>query len=218
MPPKNISTGDDDDFIFPAGYQPFVPGYCCELRYDSRVPFLDNVYCVSGGSDGRSFAALQALSSDHTFDHTSYASGVKVKMPRLRPLFDEAQANDGIVDVIFRVGGRSFPAHQFVVLSRASGLQKFINLRTRLQQPMEVCLDDVPGLTAIMFETVLGQVYDGNRSLDEGELTTHQQVFQTCLIVYFIIQNGKRWRTVRALPKNEHKWTRISGNFALIAD
>lgn len=161
------SDDDESDFIFPGKYQPFVSDFVCRLRYDSRVPFLDRVHRVSGASDGRSFVALQTHSKRTVGRKQQTSDEVRLQ---LHGLLAEAHADDGIVDVVFRVGGRSFAAHKFVVLSQASGLERFMLAQTideankvdhnSPQQLDEVCLDEVPGLTAPLFALVLRYLYD----------------------------------------------------------
>ncbi|KAH8253689.1 hypothetical protein KR032_006546 [Drosophila birchii] len=114
-----------------------------------RVPNIDraiDIYCDEGFS---SFAVLQE-------SHSKYFR--KPQLPRrehsFKKLLHDTSDCDAVHDVVFHVDGEKFPAHKFIIYSRAPGLRELI--RMYLDKDIYLNLEH---LTGKMFELVLKHIY-----------------------------------------------------------
>lgn len=155
---------DEQDFVFPNSYQPFVRGYSCALRYE-RLPLLNNVQRVFCDTEGKSFVALQCHSNRFLVVPRPQLESLR---SQLRELLTEASEDDGLVDVVFVVQGRRFVAHKYVVLLRAPAMQTLIERGTMKNGLCVVNLEE-EWLSSTMFEMILKYVYENHTLTEEGE-------------------------------------------------
>lgn len=96
-----------------------------------------------------------------------------LKIPTISPqdatlnvLYDEVNEFDGIHDVLFHVDRQVFPAHKFVLFSRAP--DAFQSLINKNSEDSKDCFLDVENLTAVAFEIILKIIYRNHVLTDDG--------------------------------------------------
>lgn len=141
-----------------------------------RVPNIDraiDIYCDEGFS---SFAVLQE-------SHSKYFR--KPQLPRrehsFKKLLHDTSDCDAVHDVVFHVDGEKFPAHKFIIYSRAPGLRELI----RLYLDKDIYLK-FEHLTGKMFELVLKHIYSSYWPTEDGELRVIRWQMISQVITFFL--------------------------------
>lgn len=84
----------------------------------------------------------------------------------LDTLHDEMSEFDGVHDVVFHVDRESFPAHKYVLLSRAGDA---FGPWLEGSEDKKNCYLDVEGLTAAAFGVILKIVYKNQTVTEQGK-------------------------------------------------
>ncbi|KAH8400712.1 hypothetical protein KR009_000515 [Drosophila setifemur] len=131
-----------------------------------RVPNVDRVVDIACDEGFSSFAVLQESQGKYFR---------KISLPRreqsFKKLLHETSDSDAVHDVVFHVDGETFPAHKFIVYSRAPGLRDLI--RQYLEKDIYLNFEN---LTAKMFELILKHIYSSYWST-EDDIDCIQQSF-----------------------------------------
>ncbi|XP_055309724.1 inhibitor of Bruton tyrosine kinase [Sitodiplosis mosellana] len=122
-------------------------------RYDidlTRIPNIDRVTNVSVDQRGESFVALQENSKRYLSIPILPDDPITFKS-----LLNETNEFDLLHDIVFHVEDEIFPAHKYIVYSRAEGLRDII----RKYKDKHIYLN-YEGLTSKMFELIMKYIYE----------------------------------------------------------
>lgn len=139
-----------------------------------RVPLASSVRDVWSDYDGLNCI----FTRDDPYMHLKLPTIHDLEVP-LDVLYEEMSEMDGIHDVLFHVEREVFPAHKYVLLSRAPNcFQSWIESA----EDNKNCYLDVEGLTAVAFEFILRIVYRNHILSEDGEKTDNLQSYLLQLI------------------------------------
>ncbi|KAH8233465.1 hypothetical protein KR026_008461 [Drosophila bipectinata] len=114
-----------------------------------RVPNIDRAIDISCDEGFSSFAVLQESQGKYFRKPT-----LPRKEHSFKKLLHDTSDCDAVHDVVFHVDGEKFPAHKFIIYSRAPGLRELV--RMYLDKDIYLNLEN---LTGRMFELVLKHIY-----------------------------------------------------------
>lgn len=142
---------DDEEFVEQKSNRRMDISASCKCDIDlMRIPSIDRVTNVSVDQRGESFVILQENSKRYL-----WIPNVPDDPITFKALLNETTEFDLLHDIIFHVEDEIFPAHKYIVYSRAEGLRDIV----RKYKDKHIYLN-YEGLTAKMFELIMKYIYE----------------------------------------------------------
>ncbi|XP_049821189.1 inhibitor of Bruton tyrosine kinase isoform X2 [Aethina tumida] len=132
---------------------------CVTIKLE-RIPKIHRALSIASDPHGNDFCIIQA--TPYSFYEIPEMIPPEMES-NIRRLFEEADLNDNIHDIVFNVGNQSFPAHKFVIASKCPYLLEVMN------QDKSVLNNENPTI----FKQFLMFLYTGSCDLLKcGEITS----------------------------------------------
>ncbi|XP_031631768.1 inhibitor of Bruton tyrosine kinase [Contarinia nasturtii] len=141
--------GCDEEFVEINRRMDISETHKCDIVL-TRIPNIDRVTNCSVDQNGESFVALQEYSKRYLFIPHLPDDPITFKA-----LLNETSEFDLLHDIVFHVEDEVFPAHKYIVYSRAEGLREIV----RKYKDKHIYLN-YDGLTSKMFELMMRYIYE----------------------------------------------------------